>query len=83
MSDNPVDIVAKLLDPHYGTLEATKMMMRMEAAQIIETLRKPPMAREISRIDKDINAVHTQLRRYEKIDTMSAASWHDIVSIFS
>ena len=42
MSDNPVDTVAKLLDPHYGTLEATKMMMRMEAAQIIETLRKPP-----------------------------------------
>ncbi len=35
------------------------------------------MAREISRIDKDINAVHTQLRRYEKIDTMSAASWQD------
>ena len=35
------------------------------------------MAREISRIDKDINAVRKQLRRLEKINPMSAASWQD------
>jgi len=33
--------------------------------------------RLIAQIDKDINAVHRQLRRLEKIDTLSAASWQN------
>ena len=33
--------------------------------------------RSIPKIDKDINAIHRQMRHLEKIDTSSAASWQD------
>jgi hypothetical protein len=33
--------------------------------------------RSVPQIDKDINAIHRQMRRLEKIDLTSAASWQD------
>ena len=35
------------------------------------------MARKIPQIDKEITAIHRQMKRLEKIDLTSAASWQD------